>query len=219
VGYRYRMNDDIYDELSGSGYTLTGWARLIDRLTLRAGMNFDDESVDAGRTLTGAREESRHWMSLRYREQNWFARIKIENRERETELIGTSFDLLRFAGDVWFNCPELGELSASYAYSNGDYDNTDGAYEYREHVVSGEFTAREYMRTTLGFGGHYHRGLEDVDVEAFEVRLTGRYRVDKRIRCEVIYSAHNFDNLADTSIPYHEFYTANVVHFNVMYEL
>ncbi|MFH1372867.1 MAG: hypothetical protein ABII79_03620 [bacterium] len=218
-GYRYHLNDDVYDERSGSGYSLSGWLVPTQRLTLRAGLNFDEDNVDAGRTLTGNREYSRHWLSVRYRYSNLFVRAKLEDRRRDNDDIGSSVDLVRFSGDLSVTRAEYGELTVSYAYGTGEYKNSAGTFEYEEHVLSGEVTSREYRRVQAGFGGVYYRGRQDVDVESFEVKFTGKHRLLETAILEVIYSAHNFDNMADSSVPYREYYTANVVQANIIFEL
>jgi hypothetical protein len=219
IGYRHHINDDIFDERSGNGLSLTGWAVPVQRLTLRAGLNFDEDNVDAGRTLTGSREYSRHWISARYKHNDWFVRTKLEDRRKDNNDIGSSIDLVRFSCDISVIRAEYGELAGSYAYGTGKYENDAGIFEYDEHVVSGEITGREYHKFQAGFGGIYYRGHRDVDVESFEVRITGNYRLREDTSVKLIYSAHNFDNLADTSIPYRDYYTANVVQILVNYEL
>ena len=222
AGYRHRLNDDVLVERSGDGYLVAGWLAVSEELTLRAGMNSDDDNVDKGQTLTGKREYSRYQVSARYRLTSDFADgstgLRIEHRQRDNDDIGSSIDFTRAALDLSLTSKRYGDLAASYGYGRGEYDNASGVFKYSEHVLSGEVLTREYRRVQLGFGGDYYRARRDVDVESFTIKFTGRYRLRQDTQLEIIYSAHNFDNMADAE-PYTEYYTANVVQASIVFEL
>jgi hypothetical protein len=219
AAYGYLINDDLRVERSGEQYSVSGWVVPVEHLILRAGFDFDTDNVDSGRTLTGDREHAKYHLSAGYDVSNGSVRIKLENRHRSNDDIGSSADFVRASGDVSVFTNRHGELQASYAYGEGEYENSYGAFDYSEHVASADATSPEYHRLQAGCGGTYYRARQDVDVEAFTVRISGQFAIRPNVKLEVVYSAHNFDNLADPARPYTEYYTANVVELNLLYEL
>ncbi|MEW6412783.1 MAG: hypothetical protein AB1483_09960 [Candidatus Zixiibacteriota bacterium] len=219
AGYKYRLNDDISDELTGNGYSITAWFMPVDKLSLKAGYGSEEMDVDEGRTLTGTTERSNGWASARYRADFGWLRVKVQNRQMDNEDIGSSTDYIRFAGDVSVELSQYGMATGSYSYGNGEYKNASGVFEFDEHVLNGELTTAEYRNFIFGFGGMYLRSQQDLDVESFSVRFTGRYRLESGLGLEFEYSSHNFDNLGDTSPIYNEYYTDNIVRVGISYDL
>jgi hypothetical protein len=219
AGYQRRYNDDILVERTGSNWTVSAWARPWTFLTLDAGHGSDKMEVDEGQTLTGKRERNGGWGSVKYtRDASWL-RLKMSGRSTEYEEIGTKADYTRYAADTWIDLPKWGQLSGAYSYSVGKYENTSGQFEFDEHVVSGDVTTQEYWRTRLGVGGTYFRSRKDTDIESFSVRVSGRYAHASGLGLEVVYSSHNYDNLADPHPIYTEYYTDNVVEVALTYSL
>jgi hypothetical protein len=218
VGYGHEIRDDAKVERSGDQFSISGWAAPTACLTLRAGYGFVSDNVDSGTTLTGDRDYARHWISARYKCNMGYAQVKIDNRSRDHDDIGSEVDFVRFAFSGSYSLPEYGNVNATYSFGNGEYSNTSGEFDYKEHVLTGDISTIEYHYATLGFGGTYYRSKQDVDVESFTVRFSGKYRIHEKTALEIIYSAHNFDNFDDPS-PYTEYYTANVVEANVVFEL
>ncbi len=219
VGYRYRMNDDALDELTGNGYFVTAWLRPVEDFSLKAGYGSDEMDVDAGRTLTGKTERSRGWVSARYLSEYGWVRVKVQNRQTDNEDIGSSADFTRFATDLSVELSKYGTATGSYSYGTGEYKNSAGEFEYNEHIINGDITSKEYRNFTFGFGGMYLRSQRDLNVESFSVRFSGRYRFESGLGLEFEYSSHNFDNLDDASPIYSEYYTDNVVRIGLSYDL
>ena len=219
VRYGYSINDDIRVERSGSEYSISGWLIPMRQLSLRAGIGFVNDNVDSGRTLTGDRDYARHWLSVRYRFAQCFVRAKVDDRHRSNDDIGSKFDFIRLAGDALLAKSSYGQITVSYSFGEGEYSNSSGTHAYNEHVLSGDAFSSDYRGIQVGFGGDYYRARQDVDVEAFTVRVTGKYRFYRNATLEIVYSAHNFDNFHDLSVPYLEYYTANVVEASVAFEL
>ncbi|UCD64819.1 MAG: hypothetical protein JSW34_05130 [Candidatus Zixiibacteriota bacterium] len=219
VGYRYRINDDALDELTGTGYFVTAWLRPIQNLKLRSGYGSDELSVDEGRTLTGETERSRGWFSVRYKNDYGWIRGSIQNRQTSNDDIGSSTDYLRLAADLSIERPEYGSLAVTYSYGTGEYKNSAGYFEYEEHSVSGDLTSREYQGATVGFGGTYVRNRKNLDIERFSLRFSGQYRFEKVWTVHLAYRSHNFDNYNDPSPLYSEYYSNNVVQISLSYDL
>lgn len=218
VGYRHRINDDVADDIRENGYLISGWINATPALQLRAGYGSETLEVQEGSTLTGNRDRTRLWGQAKYRHPYGMVRLKGENRKTENDDIGVSADFFRVASDASVTVAKYGTLTAAYSYSEGDYDNVEGAFELRQHVMSGDFLSSVCMKAQLGCGGTYVRSQRDLDVESFSVRFSGIYEFMPRNKVEVVYSAHNFDNFADTAGIYTEYYTANVVEINLIHE-
>lgn len=218
AGYRHRINDDVADEVTDNGYVLSGWINATPDLQLRAGFGSETSEVQEGTTLTGDQDRTRLWGQVRYRHSYGTIRLKGESRSTENDDIGTSADFFRLGSDLSVSLTKYGTVSASYAYSDGEYENVEGVFQLRQHVFNGDFLSVVYRKAQVGFGGTYVRSQRDLDVESFSVRMSGLYEFIPKNKIEVIYSAHNFDNFADTVGLYTEYYTANVVEVNLIHE-
>ena len=219
IGYRHKINDDLLNEVKTDGYFFSGWLKPRTDLLLRAGYGSESKDVTDGHTLTGDADYTKHYASVRYDFlPGSQIQVKVTNRSTENDNIGSSYDYLRFATDVVFNYPAYGMVQFSWAYMNGNYESRDDKFEFRDHVLNGDFWSREYHKFTAGFGGTYVRSKQDLDIEKSSVRLSGRYTFLPRHTIELIYTAHNFDDLADPSPVYSRYYTANIVEINLIHE-
>jgi hypothetical protein len=219
AGYQRRFKDDLRVKRTGNNWSLSAWAKPWTFLTLDAGHGSEKMEVDAGQTLTGERERDGGWASAKYTRDIGWLRLKVSGRSTEYEEIGAKADYTRVAADTWLDLPEWGQLSGAYSFSKGKYENTSGQFEFNEQVVSGDITSREWQRARLGLGGTYYRSKKDTDVEAFTVRVSGRYTHMNGLGLEVVYSSHNYDNFADPHPICTEYYTDNVVEVSLTYDL
>lgn len=219
VGYGHRINDDYFNELNTDSYMLSAWGRPISKLLLRGEFGSDTKEVQTGRTLTGDEDRTRYRFSCRYElDQNGmdgFVRAKLSDRKIENDQIGSKADYMQTGLEVRLAMAEYGELQGSYSLFDGEYTNTGGVFEFKDHVLTGDLMTREYNKARLGLGGTYMRGKEDVDIESFTVRVTGIYTFMPNHQLEVRYTANNFDDLADPSPVYSRYYTANVVEISL----
>jgi hypothetical protein len=219
IGYRFKINDEVYDELKTNGYHLSGWYRPMVALTFRAGYGSDREKVTDGVTLTGDQDRSRFYIQGKYRAPYGFVRLQYQDKQTDNDDIGSKADFSRVSADGRLVLEEYGNLEVSYAFLDGRYDNSGGRFVFKDHVVSGDLFSREFHQFRAGFGGTYSRSVKDVDVEASQLRFSGEYRFDDGYGMEIIYRAFNFDDLDDQSFIYSQYYTANVVEVSLYYEL
>jgi len=219
VGYSYQTNDDVFDEINTSGYYFDGWINATPMLLLKAGYGLESSEVANGRTLTGNRDYTTWRASAKYKIPMGHVRGKYDMRKTENDDIGASAEFGRISGDVYFTMPAYGSVTATYAFLDGEYVNDEGTFQFTQHVLAGDFYSREYKKTVVGVGGTYYRTKDDLDVESFTVRLSGRYALTPQFGLEILYSAYNFDNFDDPAPIYEQYYTANVVEFNLLYEL
>ncbi len=211
IGYRYRVNDDYFDETETNGVLFSGWIQVIPDLMLRAAYGAESRDVPEGHTLTGDADVTKAWAQARYRYRYGWLRLKVANRETDNEDIGSSAGFLQVSSDVTFALAQYGDVDASYALLDGEYQNTGGRFEFVEHIVTANVLTAPYKGGQVGVGGTYARSLKDLDVESFLVRLIGKYALPQSYRLEVVYSAFNFDDFDDPGPMYTRYYTSNVV--------
>jgi len=219
VGYSRRLNDDLAVKRSADEYSLSGWVRPIDRLTVRASMNMLSDVIDSGRTLTGAYDRSRHSVSAKYSLKDAYVKISVSDRRRENDDIGSKVEFMRTVGELSYTNRLYGRIAGSIAYGDGKYENTAGMFEYEELSLTGQFWSAEYKKMQGGIRGIYYRAKQDIDIESFSVEFSGRIRTQDRIGVELVYSVHNYDDLDAPIVMYDQYYTANVITALVTYDL
>ena len=221
AGYRHRINDDVVNEVATNGYFFSGWLTMVPNFTFRAGYGTENSEVQSGHTLTGDEDFDRFWGSARYSLPTGigYARIKFEDKTREHKDIGTKADYTQFAADLFLERSEYGNLTVSYTYLDGVYTNTESNdFGFHEHVVDGDIQSREFHNAQAGFGVTYMRSHRDLDIESFAIRFNAAYRFLPKTSVEAKYTAYNYDDFADPSPVYTEYYTANVVEVNLIRE-
>jgi len=219
LGYKYHLNDDLFDERSGYDWSVSGWLKIKPDITCRAGYGTETMEVDEGHTLTGQRDRDRAWASVRYRFDNGWMRFKLSNHQTNNDDIQSSADFFKMGVEGSLDMPDYGNLSAAYSYHDGDYTSSTDRFEFAEHVLSGDIISREYRNLQAGLGGTYLRSKKDTDVESYGLRIFGRYMLPRGLGLEIAYSTHNFDNLNDPSPTYTEYYTDNIVEVSLSYKL
>jgi len=216
LGYRYRIKDDLWNELRTDSYSATAWAKPVTHLLVRAGYGSDALDVKSGHTLTGDEDRTRGFVSARYDVKGTgYLKVKHCQRNIDNDQIGSSAEYLQEAVELSVRFPEYGELQAAYSLLDGEYVNGGGGFEFKDHVVTGDLLSREYRGFQGGFGLIYMRGKEDVDIETSTLRFTGSYNFMADHQVMVRYNVYNFDDLADPSPIYSRYYTANIVEISV----
>ncbi len=211
AGYHYEFTDDVLDERTGEGVTLTAWYRPVDRLMVRVGYGTDHDDFKSDHNLTGRRTRDRHHASARYRIPAGSVRLAYRSMLTEYKDLGSESDYNRYSADVYLESHRCGRIQADLSYADGDYVNTDGDFAFREYLVSGELESPPYRGARIGFGGTYMRVKRDLDLESFVVRFFCSYQLMPQYSLTAEYSAHNFDDLSATAGLYTDYYTANVV--------
>ncbi|PKK84262.1 MAG: hypothetical protein CVT49_04655 [candidate division Zixibacteria bacterium HGW-Zixibacteria-1] len=212
AGYQYGINDDYEAQVTSNAYYFYGWLKPGRYFELRGEHGMRSESVDDGSRLIGDEDRSRFKFSAKYsKPENGFISIKYEGRNRENEQLGTEIDFTRLAIDAALIRKDYGNLSAGYAYSIGDYDNLETAFEFADHIVYGDITSAEYRGFDAGFGVVYYRSLRDLDVESFSLHFKAGYNFMEDHRLEVKYNVDNFDDFLVRD----NYYTSNIVEISL----
>lgn len=216
VGYQHRINDDVRDEITASGYTVSLWGKPFAKLLLRANYGSDAKEVKTGRTLTGDQNYTRFSGSVRYDlGMSSYARVKYSSRNTENEEIGSEADFDQIAFELSLNRPEYGSLQLAYSLLDGQYVNTSGGFYFKDHVLTSDLLSRSYRNVQVGFGATYMRGKEDIDIESSQLRFSGLYSFMEDYQFSVVYRAFNYDDFKDDSPIYSKYYTSNVVEVSV----
>lgn len=216
VGYRSRTKDDVWDKLATKSFFVSGWKRISQAMMVRAGLGSQRKDVDAGNTLTGDRDYTNYWTTLRYQfDTGPTIRVRFEDKQIDNDDIGSSVEFTRISTEVTLDLKAYGDFRGSYDYSSGKYENWDGEFKYDDHALNGDVTSREYKDVILAVGGTYRKSKNDLDVESFSLRLKGTYAFLGDHLLEVKYSAYNFDDLANIAPLYTQYYTANIVQVSV----
>ncbi|MEE9441372.1 MAG: hypothetical protein V3V99_01740 [candidate division Zixibacteria bacterium] len=220
LGYRHKGNDMVPDELSSNGYYLSTWAKITAQLTTRANYGSENKAVNEGQTLTGDRDYSRYRVSLKYDLPREYGNVRLirENRKIENNEIGSESSYGKWSLTGYLNNSRFGELDYQYSYLKGEYDNSGGLFEFSDNILTGNYLSPRCHEFQLGAGGRYVRSRQDVDIESSRIYFKTLYSVTHAHKLEITYTIDNFDNLADMSRPYAEYYTANIIEVSYSYK-
>ncbi len=213
AGYQFDVNDDYEDEVRANSSYFSFWSKPAKGFEWRGEYGMRKEEIEDGVRLTGDEEYNRHRTSAKYRHEKYGSiGVKWDSRERDNDQLGSSLDMNRFGIDGVLLVEKYGHINAGYVYGKGEYENREAMFEFTDHLVFGDVTTKEYKGVTLGGGALYYRSRRDLDVEHFNVRLTGALRFYQDYRLEVEYNAYNFDDL----LVLDEYYTGNVVQISLI---
>lgn len=216
IGYQHDLNDKYFEEVQGSAFYASGWLKPIEKIELRAEYGSRAEEVKEGVRLIGNEDRNRYKVSGKYRHSdNVSFGLKYEGKIRKNDDLGSKTTINRAALDGSYQLAKYGVASVGYSYGKGTYENQTQTFEFADHLIYGDITSAEYHNLTAGFGGAYYRCRRNLDVESFNLRFSGEYRLLKVYRVEVTYNVHNFDDFLVRD----QYYTANIVEINLIREL
>lgn len=212
VGYQYDINDDYLDEVKANSFYVSGWWKPRTYLEVRGEHGLRSEDVKSGARLIGDQDFGRYRFSVKYRgEDVEFAKLSYEGTRRENDQIGSDVDFNRFGLDVSAGFKGYANFAGGYSYSTGEYENSEETFEFCDHLLYGDVTAREYYNFTAGCGATYYRSKRDLDVERFMLRFSGIFDLGSGYNIEARYNVHNFDDFLVRD----RYYTANEVEINI----
>ena len=213
AGYQFDVTDDFEDEVRANSIYLSAFARIAKGLDARGEYGNRKEEVEDGVRFVGDEDRDRFRFQLKYRNDKYGSiAYKMTSMIRKNDQLGTKTDMYRYAVDAVINVSKYGHLNCGYAHTQGTYENTVETFEYRDHLVFGDATTKEYHGLTLGCGAQYYRSQRDLDVEHFNITAKASYRFLEDYRLECKYSAYNFDDF----LVWDEYYTANMVEVSLI---
>jgi len=216
AGYAYETNDD--------DRTLTSYNSWKAGATYRQGRWISAKFDYAGRIKNDQEDLTllkdveafrvRGSLDLKPIEQLAFGG-GYSRRERELPDIGVKVDGDVATGYGRYEMRSWGSLGADYSYSNDDYRDLAGRFATESHIVTGRADFTRVKNLRLAGGVTYLDIGKDLNIEKSSVFAEGSYRVLRDYRVEVQYNVYNYDDY----ILIDRYYTANVVRFNLVYDL
>ncbi|MGE5177229.1 MAG: hypothetical protein ACM3JJ_12770 [Hyphomicrobiales bacterium] len=137
------------------------------------------------------------------------------NRQRQLPDLDVSIDGNVISGFGSYSLERWGSVTGNYSFSDDEYDDRVGRFRTKSHIATGraEFTRVKNLR--LAGGVTYMDIKRDLNIEKSSVFAEGAYQVFKDYAVEVQYNVYNYDDY----ILLDRYYTANVVRFNLVYNL
>ncbi len=114
-----------------------------------------------------------------------------------------------------YEYPGWGGLMGTYEYSNDEYEDRVGGFRAWNNSVTGRVDLERIPKLRLSSGVTYMNVGGDLDIEKSILFFEGAYNVMKDVHLEAKYNIYNYDDY----ILLDRYYTANVVWFNVAYDL
>lgn len=230
AGYQTDVNDDFEDEVRGDGFYLAAWAEPAPFVEVRGEYGSRKEELEEGQRLLGDQETKRHKFAVKLKGSRWGSvTFRGEGRERDNEQLGSNVEFTRFGGDLTLlgskqteiTCPVTGKkirlqsLVGGYSYTEGHYTNPTREFDFEDHTIHAAVNLLVAERLELGHQFVYYRSKRDLDIESIRLVFSGHLLLGSGFGVEAIYRVHNFDDLAMLTLPYDQYYTANIVEFNL----
>ena len=213
AGFQSDINDDAEFEVESNSFYLRGKVKPTSSFEWTAEYGMRTEDVKTGIRLTGDEERTRYRLGIKYSPQMLGNLIlKYEGRIRKNDDISSKADFQRIGADWTFRFVGLADIGIGYSNSFGKYENLEQNFEFTDHVLSGDVTLKEIYRLRLGLGGAYYRSKRDLDIESFNLKISGVYQIVQDARLEVIYNVQNFDDFLTLD----NYYTSNIVEVNII---
>lgn len=215
AGYGYETNDD--DD------------QLTEYHTWRAGSTFRNDTYRARIQYAGRIKDDKENLTLLQDVEASRLRADLQVkpatgldlgaafnvRDREFPDINVEAEGQTISSNAGYDYPGWGRVSGTYTYTNDQYTDRAGKYDVNSHVVTARADFTRIPDLRLSSGVTYLKAGKDLDIEKSILFFEGMYTVQDDLHFEVKYNIYNYDDF----ILLDRYYTANVVWFNVAYDL
>jgi hypothetical protein len=215
-GYAYEINDD--------DRTLTSYNSWQAATTFRYQKRVTAKIRYAGRVKTDLEELTllRDIESSRLRADLEVVPIDglalgggFNIRDREYPDIEVKSEGQSFRATARYTIADWGGVSGDFTHSTDEYTDRVAGFEATTDVVSARVDFERVQGLRLSSGLTYVDASEDLDIEKSIWSFEGQYDVFADWGLEVKYNVFNYDDY----VLLDRYYTANVVRFNVVYDL
>jgi hypothetical protein len=214
-GYSYELNDDDAYLTSYNSWR-AGAVLRGDRHTLRIRYSGREKKDTEELTLLKDVEASRILADFDVKPvKDLTVGLGLNVREREFPDIGVKSKGRMLRGNAGYAYPGWGGLSAAYTYTQDEYTDLAAGYDVNSHVVTARADLDRIPNTRLSGGVTYLDIGKDLDIEKSILFLEAGYTVARDYHFEVKYNVYNYDDY----VLLDRYYTANVVWFNVAYDI
>ena len=136
-------------------------------------------------------------------------------RERDFPDIDVNAKGWMASGHARYACPGWGGFTGTYTYSDDEYRDLNGRFDAISSSVTGRVDLERIKDFRLSSGITFLNVGADLDIEKSILFFEGAYAVRDDIHLEAKYNVYNYDDF----VLLDRYYTANVVWFNVAYDL
>ncbi|UCG51433.1 MAG: hypothetical protein JSW58_14795 [Candidatus Latescibacterota bacterium] len=213
VGYESRIADDLIDRSESNGFLFNGWYNYANRLFVRGSAGIRNEDVVTGSTLLGDEDFTRYQLTVKLADKRLGdISARYQGRTRTRDDLGTRVDYNGFSAQLNLSREKYGQLSVSYSYYLGEFENLVDDFEFSDHVLTGMVTPVSYKSVTVKAGCTFYRSRRDLDIEKFSLNLGVRYDLPRDFGVEARYWAFNYDDFQVAD----DFYSANMVELDLL---
>jgi hypothetical protein len=214
-GYSYEMNDDD-EHLTHYNSWRVGAVLRGDRHTARLRYSGREKKDKEQLTLLQDVEASRILADFDVEPmKDLTVNLGLNVREREFPDINVKSKGRTLRGGFGYTYNGWGGLSATYTFTQDEYTDLAAGYDVNSHIVTARADLNRIPNTRLSGGVTYLDIGKDLDIEKSILFLEAGYTVAKDYHFEVKYNVYNYDDY----VLLDRYYTANVVWFNVAYDI
>jgi len=139
----------------------------------------------------------------------------FNDRSRDFPGIDVTSEGQTISSTAGYSYPKWGRVSGTYTYTKDQYEDRAGTYDVNSHTVTARVDFERIPDLRLSSGVTYLKAGKDLDIEKSILFFEGFYTMQDDLHFEIKYNVYNYDDF----ILLDRYYTANVVWFNVAYDL
>jgi hypothetical protein len=139
----------------------------------------------------------------------------VQARERDFPDIDVNAKGWTASGHARYSYSGWGGFTGTYSYSDDTYKDLNGRFDAICASVTGRVDLERIRDLRLSSGVTFLNVGADLDIEKSILFFEGAYAVRDNIRLEAKYNVYNYDDF----VLLDRYYTANVVWFNIAYDL
>jgi hypothetical protein len=215
-GYSYETTDDDRNLTQYNAFLVGASVSYARRLRGQIEYGNRDKEDEGKTTLLQDIESTKFLANLRYEiTDGFYVGGKATLRTRTLTVLDVDAEGKLYNAYGGYEYTGWGSIITDYSYSADDYDDLDGGFSTKSHIVTGRLQLDRIRHLTVVGGVTYLDIGENLNIEKSILFLEGKYTVMRDFFVEAKYNIYNYDDYV--AIASGRYYTANVVWFNVGY--